>query len=82
VADREPIRLRLIVDMIRGNKTACTGHVVNDYGRLPRKMSADVTRDRSCIGIETTACGKPDDNPDSLAFKRWFLSADRAIAPH
>lgn len=61
VADDQSVRLALLVHEVGVNDTAGAGHVFNDDSRKP-----GIPRDRSRIGVVSSAGGESDDQANSL----------------
>ena len=66
------------VNMIGGDQMAGASHVVDDDGRLPRHMLAEVARDGPRISIEAAAGRSADDHADGLALVEIFLGGSAA----
>jgi hypothetical protein len=73
VADDQSVRLALLVHEVGVNDTAGAGHVFNDDSRIARNMFAEMPRDRSRIGVVSSAGGKSDDQAKSLTLAEIII---------
>ncbi len=71
IQNRQAVGLGDLIYMIGREQAGGAGHVLDDDGRVPRNLVAQVARDQARVGIEATAGGEADDQFDSLAFVEW-----------
>ena len=77
VSDREPVRFRDFVEMVSGKQASRSGHVFYYDARIAWNVPSHVASDGTRVDIETTPCGKADDDANGFAFEKFFLSKSR-----
>src|SRR5215510_15655908 len=69
----ETVRFRHVVNIVRGDHRACTGHVLDDDFWISREMFSQVPRIGTGPQIMGIAGEITDGNHDRFALKEWRL---------
>src|SRR5262245_22278737 len=69
----ETVRFCHVVNIVRGDHRACTGHVLDDDFWISRKMFSQVSRVGTGPQIMGIAGEITDGDPDRFALKEWRL---------
>jgi hypothetical protein len=77
VTHRETIWLGYVVNVVGCNQASSPGHILYGHAGIAGNVLAHMTRQRPCVGVETSSGRKTDDNADRLTFVKWLLSEDR-----
>jgi hypothetical protein len=60
VEDGEPVRFGYLIDIVGGQETGGSGHVLDDYDGVSGNMLAQMAGDETRIAIKTAVSRKTD----------------------
>ena len=82
VADGEAVGFGDPVQMVGGDNTSCSRHILHNDRRITGDMFAHVARNGSGIGIEPAPGGKTYDDTDRLTFKGGLRRVENVMKRH
>ena len=80
IPDGESIRIRGLIEMIGGNQTTGSGHILHNDRGIARNMLPHISSDCAGIDIESSARGKSYDDPNSFSLVKVMRSAYAKLA--